>query len=185
MVAIGWLLSVAAGALLTAGAVGGICIYGQLQPSVAGWPPPQISRQPPPPADDRPQRPDPARRIVIAGDEYHQFWGYATFTGPRGTARFQCLYDTGDGVTNLSKIMASRLGYDVNRLNFSIETWTANGPSRSALVRLSFLTLADRYTVRDEPAWVSAGDSECLIGMSTMHFLDIEKPKNGPLTLSW
>jgi clan AA aspartic protease (TIGR02281 family) len=181
IVGAGWLLTAAAGTLLAAGAVGGICIYGQTWP-IAAVPPPQITGHPPP-ADDRPQRPDPARQIVIASDRYHQFYESVTFVGPGGQARFQCLFDSGCSVTSLSKAQAAQLGYD--RLNFSVEVSTANGRSSAAPVRLASLTIAGRYTVRDEPAWVAAGESDCLIGMSTLHFLNVEKPKNGPMTLSW
>ena len=63
------------------------------------------------------------------------------------------LFDTGASSVVLRAEDASRMGFNVGALNYSLKTQTANGDSVAAPVVISSLTIGD-ITVRDVPAVV-------------------------------
>ena len=116
---------------------------------------------------------DPTRAVEIDDELRIQssidghFWIRAEVNGQ--TVRF--LIDTGASDVVLSAQTARRIGIDVDRLSFDRVAMTANGPVRSAIVRLDTLRIGS--VVRDQvAASVTQGPLEVnLLGMSFLRSL--------------
>ena len=106
-------------------------------------------------------RPDPGEAVNVARDGH--FYLDAVANG----ARLRMLFDTGATRVVIRAEDAPRLGIDPARLDYRLQTRTANGTGRAAPVILSTLTVGS-ITRRDVPAIVAHPGqlAENLLGQS-------------------
>lgn len=91
--------------------------------------------------------------------------------------------DTGATDVVLSPRAAERLGFDLDRLNFSKVAQTANGLVRGAPVAIGEFVLGP-IVIRDLPATVNEADMpDSLLGMEFLHRLRTWRVESGRLTL--
>lgn len=95
------------------------------------------------------------------------------------------LVDTGASGIFLNREAAEQLGLDLQSLNYTIRTQTANGIGRAAPITLTDLRLDEifmedvRAIVNDSPMSIS------LLGMSFLSRLESYEVRNGYLILRW
>ena len=93
------------------------------------------------------------------------------------------MVDTGATMVVLSPADARRIGFDLNRLEFSSLAQTANGMVRGAPIRLQSFEL-ESFRVTDLAAEVNEADmGQSLLGMSFLSRLGGYEVRNGRLTL--
>jgi aspartyl protease family protein len=116
--------------------------------------------------------------IVSAADDRH-FYVDATVDG----SPLRLLVDTGASSVVLTEEDARRIGFDLDRLRYTIRTETANGSGFGAPVRLREVRI-ESIVVRDVPALVNKAPMPAsLLGMSFLGRLSGYTVRNGTLTL--
>lgn len=116
--------------------------------------------------------------IVRAGEDRH-FYVDAMVDG----APVRLLVDTGASAVTLTPADARRVGFDLERLRYTVRTETANGVGSGAPVRLREIRVGS-IVVRDVRALVNREPmSESLLGMSFLEHLSGYTVEGGTLTL--
>lgn len=92
------------------------------------------------------------------------------------------LIDTGASLVSLSRADAQRAGIDVDRLNFSMPTMTAAGPSRSAPVYIQRLELGTIVLENVEASVMDRGEFS-LLGMTALNRLSSVEVRGDRLVL--
>ncbi|HEY1504149.1 MAG TPA: TIGR02281 family clan AA aspartic protease [Stellaceae bacterium] len=109
----------------------------------------------------------------------NQFYVTATVNG--NSINF--LVDTGATRVALTQEDATRLGFDLNKLNWNVMVQTANGVTRNAPVTLGDIRLS-RIVQYNVPALVMRQSGISLLGMSFLSRLRSWQISNGVLTIA-
>jgi clan AA aspartic protease (TIGR02281 family) len=138
-------------------------------------PPPILGYEPSPNAGRGRSSEKIGPRLVIGADRYDQFYERMQFTGPSGKpAEWKCLIDTGAASLVINKEQSRRLGFNPDRLDYSIVTSTANGRSSQAPITLKSVSIGGQFARRDAQAAVAAGNLEtCVVGMAFLKFFRV------------
>ena len=138
-----------------------------------------------------PSTPPPRQRVdgipvaePPATESYHAARGNQFFlTGSVNGYSIQFLVDTGATFVSLTPEDATRLGFDLKKLNWNVPMRTANGISRNAQVTLADIRL-NRIVEYNVPAIVMSQNGISLLGMSFLSRLRTWQISNGVLTIA-
>jgi aspartyl protease family protein len=137
------------------------------------------SRPAPAPVATQPQYWAPSAQIFPADAQGHVYID-ALVNG----VSVHFLVDTGATLVSLTQGDARAAGLDPNRLNYTVNTATANGTSRGAPVTLHEVQIG-QVPVYDVPALIHQNLGISLLGQSFLTRLRSYNMQNGRLTLDW
>jgi clan AA aspartic protease (TIGR02281 family) len=149
--------------------------FGSGDASVPSTPAPPRPR---PRSDGIPEAEPPATQRYQA-ERGNQFFLMASING--NLIRF--LVDTGATYVSLTPEDATKLGFDLTKLNWNIPMQTANGITRNAQVTLADVRLS-RIVAYNVPALVMRQSGISLLGMSFLSRLRSWQISNGVLTIA-
>ena len=157
-----------------------------VQESSPAPPPPMLGHEPSPNAGRSRSSETIGPRLVIGADGHDQFYERVQFTGPNGKpAEWKCLIDTGAASLVINREQARQLGFNPDRLDYSIVTSTANGRSTQAPITLKSVSIGGQFAKRNAPAAVAAGNLEtCIVGMAFLKFFRVVMA-DGSMELTW
>ena len=119
-----------------------------------------------------------------ATESYHAAHGNQFYlTGSVNGYPIQFLVDTGATFVSLTPEDATRLGFDLKKLNWNKRMYTANGISLNAEVRLADIRL-NRIIAYDVPAIIMSQSGISLLGMSFLSRLRSWHISDGVLTIA-
>ena len=119
-----------------------------------------------------------------ATESYHAARGNQFFlTGSVNGYAIEFLVDTGATFVSLTPEDATRLGFDLKKLNWNLRMRTANGISQNAQVTLADIRL-NRIIEYNVPAIIMSQNGISLLGMSFLSRLRSWQISNGVLTIA-
>ena len=109
------------------------------------------------------------KTVIVYANQYGHYYIRAITQG----VSINYLIDTGATTVSLTRSDAEKIGIDLNKLNYSQKTSTANGITLSAPVKLDYIQIND-IVVKDISASVSQNDGldKSLLGMSFLNKLN-------------